>query len=71
MFKRKNNSQNSQETRVQTLNEKHGNSSVEAGAGQEYDELAGLSDRAVELSNARRVLRLASWSNVFYLVTCG
>ena len=30
----------------------------------------GLSDRQIELNNARRVLRMASWGAVFYLITC-
>lgn len=34
------------------------------------DELVGLTDREIQLVNARRVLRQAGWASVFYLITC-
>ena len=30
----------------------------------------GLTERQIELNNARRVLRMAGWGAVFYLITC-
>jgi len=37
---------------------------------EEDEQVAGLSERDVELVNARRVLRQARWASVFYLITC-
>lgn len=43
----------------------------ENGIHDSEGDLLGLSERSRELANARRVLRMAGWSQVFYLVTCG
>jgi hypothetical protein len=43
---------------------------TETRAVEEDEQIAGLSERDVELLNARRVLKQARWASVFYLITC-